>query len=164
MTVSLNRRGRRRAIRLAIIGGFSQAGLKRPVSPLACLNKKNGISPPVFSKKAGPSKERDLSPPSPCNIYMGSNFAVRLHEYFKFVKLTGDNTESGVTLTQFNPRRRLRDMKLSSSAQRILTEPNAGGNSVFSEVLSFELFQNCFKAKLLKVKFNSVVYYIRFVS
>lgn len=41
---------------------------------------------------------------------------------------------------------------MSQSGNLILTEPNAGGNSVFSEVLSFEILHRCFGAQLLKTE------------
>ncbi|XP_022093023.1 AAC-rich mRNA clone AAC4 protein-like isoform X2 [Acanthaster planci] len=49
-------------------------------------------------------------------------------------------------------------MDLSESGQKIRSIPNAGGNSVDSEVLSFELMHRCFGAQLLKTEME-VVYY-----
>ncbi|XP_048727026.2 AAC-rich mRNA clone AAC4 protein-like [Ostrea edulis] len=43
-------------------------------------------------------------------------------------------------------------MKLSEAAEKIWSVPNAGGNSVISEVLSFETFHKSFHAKLLKTE------------
>lgn len=43
-------------------------------------------------------------------------------------------------------------MNLSADGTKIRDVPNAGGSSVISEVLSFELLQKCFKAKLLKTE------------
>ncbi|XP_071097750.1 AAC-rich mRNA clone AAC4 protein-like [Haliotis cracherodii] len=43
-------------------------------------------------------------------------------------------------------------MSLTEGAERIRDVPNAGGNSVLSEVLSFELMNKCFAAKLLKTE------------
>jgi hypothetical protein len=43
-------------------------------------------------------------------------------------------------------------MSLSDSAQRLRDLPNAGGSSVVSEVLSFELLKRCFGAALLKTE------------
>lgn len=42
-------------------------------------------------------------------------------------------------------------MTLSPEALRILILPNAGGNSIVSEVLSYEVLRGCFRAQLLKV-------------
>lgn len=41
---------------------------------------------------------------------------------------------------------------LSSEGQRILTTPNAGGSSIESEVMSFEILRYCEGAKLLKTE------------
>lgn len=43
-------------------------------------------------------------------------------------------------------------MNLSADGTKIRDVPNAGGSSVISEVLSFEVLQKCFKAKLLKTE------------
>jgi hypothetical protein len=41
---------------------------------------------------------------------------------------------------------------LSADAQRILSTPNAGGSSIESEVMSFEILRHCEGAKLLKTE------------
>ncbi|XP_072165894.1 AAC-rich mRNA clone AAC4 protein-like [Diadema setosum] len=43
-------------------------------------------------------------------------------------------------------------MELSDMARRMKECPNAGGNSVESEVMSFELFHRCFGAKLFQTE------------
>jgi len=43
-------------------------------------------------------------------------------------------------------------IKFNEQAQRILDEPNAGGNSEKSEAMSFEVMRLCFGAKLLKTE------------
>ncbi|XP_071505180.1 AAC-rich mRNA clone AAC4 protein-like [Diadema antillarum] len=53
---------------------------------------------------------------------------------------------------QFDPFRRFQDMNLSEMARRMKECPNAGGDSVESEVMSLELFHRCFGAKLLKTE------------
>ncbi|OWF38819.1 AAC-rich mRNA clone AAC4 protein-like [Mizuhopecten yessoensis] len=58
----------------------------------------------------------------------------------------------GVIHNNFYPLKKLKEMTLSIAAIRLATVPNAGGNSVVSEVLSFELLQRCFRAKLLKTE------------
>ena len=45
----------------------------------------------------------------------------------------------------------MKNMALSDQAVKIRDVPNAGGNSVISEVMSFELLKRCFGAQLLKV-------------
>ncbi|KAL3888196.1 hypothetical protein ACJMK2_000573 [Sinanodonta woodiana] len=49
-------------------------------------------------------------------------------------------------------------MNLSVGALNIMKVPNAGGSSIISEVLSFELLQRCFQAKLYKTEME-VSYY-----
>jgi len=41
---------------------------------------------------------------------------------------------------------------LSSGSTKILTTPNAGGNSLWSEVLSFEVLSGCFGVQLLRTE------------
>lgn len=43
-------------------------------------------------------------------------------------------------------------MNLTSDAKRILNTPNAGGNSIESEALSFEMLKRYFNAKLFKTE------------
>lgn len=43
-------------------------------------------------------------------------------------------------------------MELSRDSLRILLTPNAGGNSIVSEVLSFEMFKKYFNSHLLKTE------------
>jgi len=61
-----------------------------------------------------------------------------------------DSKRSGLVVNHFNcnsidPKR----IGLSEGAQRIFNSPNAGGNSVWSETLSFEVLNNLLGAKLL---------------
>lgn len=43
-------------------------------------------------------------------------------------------------------------LQFSVGGYKLLTLPNAGGNSVLSEALSFELLQRCFRATLIKTE------------
>ncbi|KAL4219295.1 hypothetical protein ACF0H5_021875 [Mactra antiquata] len=43
-------------------------------------------------------------------------------------------------------------MTFSQGGNRLKDVPNAGGSSVISEILSFELLQKCFKADLIKTE------------
>lgn len=43
-------------------------------------------------------------------------------------------------------------MKLTNETVRLMDTPNAGGSSVESEALSFEIFKKCFNARLLKTE------------
>ena len=89
---------------------------------------------------------------SPCNIYFGENFTVRLQQWFKFLTFVENNEAGGIVHCDFTPNRKMARMNLSTDATKIRDVPNAGGSSVVSEVLSFEVLQKCFKASLLKVR------------
>lgn len=91
------------------------------------------------------------TPTSPCKMYIGFDFSVRLDHTFKFQAAVKDVTVSQSLVTQFNPFKKVTDMNLSEAAQKIRDVPNAGGTSVVSEMLSFEMMKKCFGAKLLKV-------------
>lgn len=91
---------------------------------------------------------------APCNIYVGENFTVRLQQWFKFLTFVENNKTGGIVHCDFTPNRKLARMNLSTDAVKIRDVPNAGGSSVVSEVLSFELLQKCFKARLLKVSMS----------
>lgn len=74
-----------------------------------------------------------------------------LKQYFKLIKLVDNNSEGGVIHTNFDSFKKWEKMNLSDSGKKLRDVPNAGGNSVISEVLSFELLRTCFGAQLLKV-------------
>ncbi|XP_071806755.1 AAC-rich mRNA clone AAC4 protein-like [Asterias amurensis] len=126
----------------------------------ALSEKKNGLrssSPKEKSVfcKSRPVKRRvrhSRNPSPPVHLYIGVNFAVRLHHNFRFQRHVTNSNERGLIWTEFESFRRLSHMALSECAVRILTVPNAGGNSVESEVLSFELLHRCFGARLLKTE------------
>lgn len=85
-------------------------------------------------------------------MYIGENFSVSVNQFFKLNKLVQDPVEGGVVHTSFDSFRKWERMNLSDSAKKLRDVPNAGGNSVVSEVLSFELLRTCFKASLLKTE------------
>lgn len=64
-----------------------------------------------------------------------------------------DLVTSGIVVTELITQApALSGIKLSSGAQRILNTPNAGGNSVASEVMSFELLATMYNAALLRTE------------
>jgi hypothetical protein len=77
---------------------------------------------------------------------LGNNFKPAFVTNFFF-----KNTKTKEQLTNTQEFRTL-SRNLSQSGQLILNEPNAGGNSVFSEVLSFEVLHRSFGAQLLKTE------------
>jgi hypothetical protein len=125
---------------------------------IARLKSKTGSPPSRLLCKARSSKHQNItksrspsSSPSSINIYIGENFAVQLHKYFKLCHLIQNKQDSGVIHTEFDVFRNMDRMKLSQEAQKIKDVPNAGGTSVISEVLSYEVLRRCFGATLLKV-------------
>ncbi|XP_797207.2 AAC-rich mRNA clone AAC4 protein [Strongylocentrotus purpuratus] len=90
---------------------------------------------------------------TPCNIYLGENFATKLQAAFQFERsLQQADFEDGFVQCRFDPFKRYHEMTLSGMAARMKECPNAGGDSVESEVLSLELLHRCFGAKLLKTE------------
>lgn len=70
-----------------------------------------------------------------------------------FIK-NGTNWKIHSNLEEFS----ILSRNISHCGKLILNEPNAGGNSVFSEVLSFEILHRSFGAKLLKTEMQ-IVYF-----
>jgi len=59
-----------------------------------------------------------------------------------------EEDKCGLMYDQFTAFATKKGMKLSKGAKRLLTLPNAGGTSVYSEVMSFEVLSTLFHAKL----------------
>lgn len=84
---------------------------------------------------------------------MNENFAIfSNHNIFQINNLITDQTENGCIVTYFDQMKTFKKMKLTNESLRILNTPNAGGNSIVSEVLSFELFKKYTNARLLKTE------------
>lgn len=60
--------------------------------------------------------------------------------------------QSGYLVTYFEQMKHFNRMKFTSDGYRILNTPNAGGSSIISETLSFEILKKYFNAKLLKTE------------
>ena len=105
----------------------------------------------ALSQAGAPTDGRTNQHIQACNIYLGENFTVRLNQWFKFISLLHDTENGGIVFCDFDPNRHFSRMHLSNDAEKIRDVPNAGGSSVISEFLSFEVLQKCFKARLLKV-------------
>ncbi|KAH9500203.1 AAC-rich mRNA aac4 protein [Bulinus truncatus] len=84
--------------------------------------------------------------------YIGENFVVQMKGWFWLPALISEDSVGGIVTTNFIPRKELAQMHLTTGGYRLLTVPNAGGSSVISEVLSFELMGRCFSAKLKKTE------------
>ena len=87
----------------------------------------------------------------PVNVYINENFVVSFHQWFRIIQLVENAEAHGVALTEFVSLKKMMSMQFGVSAHKLLSVPNAGGNSVLSEVLSYEMMERCFGAKLLKV-------------
>lgn len=84
---------------------------------------------------------------------MNENFTIlSTHSIFQFENLFTDLNNSGCIVTHFDKLKPFKKMSLSFEALRILNTPNAGGNSIVSEALSFEFFKKYTNAKLLKTE------------
>lgn len=92
----------------------------------------------------------------PCNLYIGNNFCVRIYDFFDLQNSIQNNKRGGLVHIDFDPAVHFKAMTLSEGAEKIWSVPNAGGNSVISEVLSFETFHRCFHAELLRVRRVSI--------
>jgi len=71
---------------------------------------------------------------------------------FKVEKLVKDKLNNGCVITKMNQMRAFKQMKLTCEANCIQTTPNAGGSSVESETLSFEILKKLYNAQLLKTE------------
>lgn len=129
--------------------GISRSSVSVAVPSNAGSIKKDYASQTLVSQNC---QCHETSSRVPIKFYIGENFSVRYNEYFKLVQLIQNECSSGLIVTDFQAFRNTDTMSLSQSAQKIRDVPNAGGNSVVSEVLSFELFSRCFGARLLKTE------------
>lgn len=87
------------------------------------------------------------------NVFVNQNFTLTSEQnLFEIERLITRNCENGWLTTVFNQVRAFDRMKLSAEAVRLVATPNAGGDSVKSEALSFELLNRCFNARLLKTE------------
>ncbi|CAG5123681.1 unnamed protein product, partial [Candidula unifasciata] len=81
-------------------------------------------------------------------LYVGKYFISETFQWFRFENLVNESSDGGLVMSSFRPLDDIGSMQLTAGGYRILSVPNAGGNSVLSEVLSFELLSRCFSAKL----------------
>lgn len=87
------------------------------------------------------------------NLFINENFTLTSKQnIFKIEQLIRNKSENGLLTTQFNQMKSFKQMKLSNEAKRIQNTPNAGGSSIESETLSFEILNKIFNAKLLKTE------------
>lgn len=63
-----------------------------------------------------------------------------------------DPAQCGFVVNHFFPTRPFEDFSVSGGAQKVFVEPNAGGNSVNSEAISFEVLHRLYGARLVKTE------------
>lgn len=123
--------------------------------PLVASQKKNEIVNIRYLtssglRRAGKRQKRRR----PIGAYTSSDFCavteLKLLLHFRErVSSLGRNAVITVFYTQC---RQFSEMDLSEKAERILKTPNAGGGSIESEVLSYEMLHRCFGATLEKTE------------
>ena len=85
------------------------------------------------------------------SVYINENFSVTSGTFFGNYfrrQLSMASTHAAIMETAFDPFKAFGEMHLSASGQKMKCLPNAGGSSVASEVLSYEMLRNCFGAEL----------------
>ncbi len=94
----------------------------------------------------------DLTLPA-CNLVVNENFSVAYDlSIFEIEKIVRNSNSSDSFLTYFNQTKQFDHIRLTDEALRIKTTPNAGGSSIGSETMSFEMLKKCFNAKLVKTE------------
>jgi hypothetical protein len=88
-----------------------------------------------------------------CNLTITDSFTLRFEQtMFQIEKLLKNMSISGLIKASFHQYKLYHKIKLTTEALLIQNTPNAGGNSIESEVLSFEILKKSFNAKLLKTE------------
>lgn len=85
-------------------------------------------------------------------VYIGENFVVRMGNVFRLRKGLVSPRKGDVFVTELDQLAMFTSMKLSTGSRRMALAPNAGGSSIYSEVLSFEMLHKCFNAALDKTE------------
>jgi len=101
---------------------------------------------PDLSKKSYLSNTALFNPKTKFHHYFPISGTTSI---FATEKVIRDTSQNGHVTVHFNQLKPFKDMALSKEATRILNTPNAGGSSLESEVLSFEVLKKFFGAKLL---------------
>ncbi len=88
-----------------------------------------------------------------CNMIVSESFALTFNNtIFQIEKLIKNTQNSGSLISYFDQTKLFNKIRLTDDAKRLMFTPNAGGNSVESETLSFEMLKKSFNAKLLKTE------------
>ena len=80
------------------------------------------------------------------------NFLIQYNtiESSKFKESIDNNYKPNFIITSIKLLKIIKNMKLSYGSNKILATPNAGGNSVLSEVFSYEILKSAFQCKFFK--------------
>lgn len=102
------------------------------------------------------SRRMRLKLRSACNVYVvGEDMCIHSTVTSVSFRSVVENQHRPLLLRQklsLPQQRDFYDVRLSEGALKIMNTPNAGGNSVRSEVLSYEVLRRCFGAELLKTE------------
>lgn len=92
------------------------------------------------------------------DLLVSNNFTVLSDISWACLEAHIQNNKSFLLLTWFvrsKPIDNLSNMTLSTDAMRLATVANAGGSSVHSEVLSFEIFKSLYNAQLISTEMET---------
>lgn len=85
----------------------------------------------------------------PASLFISENFNIKCHtSFFQAERLVHDRLSNGCIVMEFTQTRAFKSMKLTKEADCIQYTPNAGGSSVESETLSFEILKKLYNARL----------------
>ena len=88
-----------------------------------------------------------------CNVIVSESFVLTYNAtIFQIEKLIKNSSTSGCLINYFDQIRLFEKISLTEDAKRIMYTPNAGGSSIESETLSFEMLKKSFNAKLFKTE------------
>ena len=83
------------------------------------------------------------------SLFISENFNIKCHtSFFQVERLVHDRLSNGCIVMEFTQTRTFKSMKLTKEASCIQYTPNAGGSSVESETLSFEILKKLYNARL----------------
>ena len=87
-------------------------------------------------------------------MFINENFTLTSNKnIFEIERILKNNNQNNQTITTFfNQMKLYKNMRLTFESLLIQNTPNAGGSSVESETLSFEILKKYFNAKLLKTE------------
>jgi hypothetical protein len=131
------------------------------VYPDGCLTKKLSKGRRIWMPKnqdncvCSPSQsDVSLKEVSCIALVLHENYQVsyELYHRFRVEAHIRSPIDGALIRNRFKAFAKTSNFRLSPGAQKILTLPNAGGNSLWSEVMSFEILSHMFSGKLLRTE------------